>query len=155
RARPAAHVTAALRAPPLPPPAVSGAAPRFAAEFAAHAPPASRRVTETAPTAPTAPPPVAPAPPATAARRSAVDEFTLLHAARAALGARAPARALALLDAHAARYPNGVLRIERVAARIDALCALGRSDEAYREAEHHASELARSPYADRVRAACT
>ncbi len=67
-----------------------------------------------------------------------------LHAARAS-------DALKLLDEHQRKFPNGILKEERRAARAQALCALGRRGEAQ-------AELARlpeqSPSAARARQVC-
>ncbi len=56
-------------------------------------------------------------------------EIDLLREVQRALVAH-PAAALALLDEHAARFPESLLRDERTALRIDALCRLGRTAEA-------------------------
>jgi hypothetical protein len=77
-------------------------------------------------------------------------EAALLERARAALSA-SPAQALALAEAHAARFPGGMLRMERDLVAIDALHRLGRTDEARARAK---ALLARAPggfYEDRVR----
>jgi hypothetical protein len=64
-------------------------------------------------------------------------------------------RALALLDEHAAAHAQGELRQERAAARVVALCELGRLDEAKVAMESFLREDPRSPLADRVRSACS
>jgi hypothetical protein len=95
-------------------------------------------------------PPLAPPAPAVTTLR---EETSLLHSAQAALRTD-PARALELLDEHARRFPSGVLREERSAARVLALCALGRAAEARAEAARFVATWPRSLHADRVRASC-
>jgi RNA polymerase sigma-70 factor (ECF subfamily) len=81
-------------------------------------------------------------------------EAQLLRDADAALRANEPARALALLDRHAASFPNGLLVEERTAERVVVLCALGRTDEARDLASKFLADHRRSPLAERVRASC-
>ena len=61
-------------------------------------------------------------------------EATMLERARASLD-RDPSASLAELDAHAARFPSGALRIERELLAVDALTRAGRRDEARLRAE--------------------
>jgi hypothetical protein len=65
-----------------------------------------------------------------------------------------PARALALIDQQSAVYAEGQLRTERAAARIFALCKLGRVQEAGPEQARFLAEHPHHPLADRVRTAC-
>lgn len=81
-------------------------------------------------------------------------ETRLLRDAESVRRAGDGARALALLDEHAARFPNGVLAEERAAGRIFALCDLGRLSDATIEAQRFLAERPRSPLAARVRASC-
>ncbi len=81
-------------------------------------------------------------------------ETTMLREAHAALRGNDPAAALAKLDELATQHPEGVLREERMAARILALCAAGRVADARTEAERFLVELPHSPQADRVRSSC-
>jgi hypothetical protein len=81
-------------------------------------------------------------------------EVAILSRAASSLEAGRAADALRAVDEHQRKFPNGVLKEERYAARVQALCALGRRDEA-------ASELARlsrlapdSPQVARARHAC-
>lgn len=53
----------------------------------------------------------------------------LLQRARTSLGTD-PAQTLALAEQHRARFPRGILALERELVAIDALVALGRRDEA-------------------------
>src|SRR6185437_11501775 len=77
-----------------------------------------------------------------------------LSEAHAALNEGDPARALALLDEQSTAYADGQLREERAAARVLALCKLGRADEARALAARFLAENPRSMLADRVRSAC-
>ncbi len=90
-----------------------------------------------------------PAGPATVAA-----EAELLRQADGAVKAGQPARALALLDEHAARFPNGILIEEREAERIVVLCALGRTDEARAAASQFLRARPHSPLGRRVRESC-
>jgi hypothetical protein len=82
------------------------------------------------------------------------EELGLLSRAQAALSSGQAAQALVLLEEHASSHPDGALREERTAARVFALCALGRRDEARAEAQRFVESAPRSPLAARVRAAC-
>jgi RNA polymerase sigma-70 factor, ECF subfamily len=57
-------------------------------------------------------------------------ELELMGRARAALREADPARALALLDEHARRFPSGTLAQERERSRLTALCEAGLESEA-------------------------
>jgi hypothetical protein len=81
-------------------------------------------------------------------------EMGALRDAHGALQGGDPARALSLLDAQSATYAGGQLREERDAARVTALCKLGKKDEARAAAARFLSENPRSVLADRVRNAC-
>jgi hypothetical protein len=100
---------------------------------------------------PSEPEPAAKAPPAV---DPLVAETRGLGEAHGALKDGDPARALALLDAQGATYADGQLREERAAARVLALCKLGRADEARALAARFLAENPRSLLADRVRSAC-
>ncbi|XXX72570.1 hypothetical protein WMF30_33465 [Sorangium sp. So ce134] len=162
-----------------PPPALVTAAPR--SSTAAAAPPALPRLPAVHPAAKTPargePPPVTPAPArrelpalpvgsdarapsagsasASPAGSTLPGELALLRSAQGALRAGDAGRALALLEEHTAEYREGALREERRAARVFALCALGRIDESRAEAVRFLRDAPRSPLAERVRAACT
>ena len=106
----------------------------------------------------------APAPPATSAsvaepvafprRPSVAEELRLLAQARAALRDGDPGRALALADQHDARFGAGTMAEEALAARILALCALGRFEEGRSATVQLERTAPTSPQLDRVRAAC-
>ncbi|MBN1612421.1 MAG: hypothetical protein JW940_37670 [Polyangiaceae bacterium] len=122
-----------------------------------------RRSTATVPAAPVvrAPPPVAEtstasAPDAVARLRhpGVAQELSLLAEARAALRDGDPERALALTQQHEQRFGEGALAEEALAARILALCALGRREQG-RAAVATLERLApNSPQLPRARAAC-
>lgn len=107
--------------------------------------PSARRATARQATAPAPSPPEAP---------GMAEEVRLLREAHAALRAGDGARAMALLDEGAARFPAGALREERAASRVVALCRLGRTDEGAAAAREFLGEWPASPLAARVRAAC-
>jgi hypothetical protein len=124
--------------------ALDGAEARL--DGAALARPAPAPAPKEAPPPPVAPPPIPAAPriephpprplpnarPAPAAEPSpAALEVAGVHEALARLRAgHDPAGALRLLDQHDGRYPDGLLRDEAAAIRVEALLALGRLDEA-------------------------
>jgi RNA polymerase sigma-70 factor (ECF subfamily) len=80
--------------------------------------------------------------------------MALLSEAQKALSAGQPERALQFLDEHARTFPRGTLAEERTAARIVALCKLGRVAKARSEAAAFLQRLPDSPLSERVRAAC-
>ena len=59
-----------------------------------------------------------------------VDEVVILSCAIRDLRAGRPAEALKALDEYRHKFPKGLLSEEQRAARAQALCALGRFDEA-------------------------
>jgi hypothetical protein len=81
-------------------------------------------------------------------------EDARLREAQAFMRAGDAAGALRTLDEFAASHPDGVLQEERRAARVLALSAAGRVDEACAEAWRFLRETPRSPLAERVRASC-
>ena len=78
-------------------------------------------------------------------------ETALLEEARAVLDSD-PAAALGQLDAHAAAFPHGVLRMERELLAVDALGRLGRLDEARARGNILLRDARGSIYEGRVRA---
>ncbi len=64
------------------------------------------------------------------ARDSLADEVALLSRAQRALRSGRPALALEALNEHERKFGNGQMKEERIAARVQALCALGRTAEA-------------------------
>jgi len=85
---------------------------------------------------------------------SIIAETQRLREAHGALRGGDPEKALALLSEEAAEAEGQKLREERAAARVLALCKLGRVDEANAEAAAFLAQNPRSPLADRVRKAC-
>ena len=83
-----------------------------------------------------------------------LEEVALLRDARAALESDDAAQALARLDNLGARHPDGMLREERLAVRVLALCAGGRKAEARAEADRFLAEMPGSLQAGRVRGSC-
>jgi hypothetical protein len=110
------------------------------------------------PEAPSAAPASTPAPRhASSARRRAdrlADEITLLSRAQTNLHARRFGSALRLLDEHQRKFPNGALTQERLATRVQALCALGRTSEAEVDLARLARLSPPSPLESRAREAC-
>jgi len=98
------------------------------------------------------------APPAVVQAAEATDslaeEVRMLREARAALDRGDAAEALRLLDAHATRFRRGTLHEERLATRVQALCALGLVDRARLAAQELERVAPRSPHLARVRASC-
>lgn len=149
----ATSVALATRESESPPAALAGMATRSIETTSTHDPSAKQSPTSTpvhaegpAPT----PPPVRPPPKKGMLR----EEVALLQSAHQALHAGDPTRALAVLDEHAAKHPSGALGQERAALRIDALCRLGRADEARAEARRFLERAPDSLLAERVRNAC-
>jgi len=81
-------------------------------------------------------------------------EVAILSQASSDLYAGRPADALKALEEHQLRYPAGALAEERTAARIRALCALGRVDEARNELTRLSQSAPESPHLARARKAC-
>lgn len=150
-------------APPREAPASSAQAPAAlapasAAPLPADAPsalarPAAPREASVAP-APSATPSAAPAVAPPPGEDPLAVEIRRLREVHGALKDGDPNRALALLDENSAASAQGELREERAAARVLALCKLGRTAEATSEAARFLRESPRSPLADRVRASC-
>lgn len=92
--------------------------------------------------------------PAASPERSLALELRLIRTAQLAARSGRHDLALQALDEHERLYPNGSLREERVAARVAALCGLGRVEDARRETERFLAEAPQSPYASKVRSAC-
>ena len=79
------------------------------------------------------------------------EEVALLARAESALHNGNPSVALQVLNEHERRFRNGQLTEERIAARIQALCALGRATEADAQLARLAPKSLHSP---RARQAC-
>jgi len=83
-----------------------------------------------------------------------IAETKRLRQAHGAMQSGDPEQALRLLDESSADAEGQSLREERAAARVLALCKLGRVDEARAEAARFLAASPGSPLADRVRKAC-
>jgi hypothetical protein len=81
-------------------------------------------------------------------------ETAALREAQQALRTGDPGRALSLISQQNSRFSEGLLQQERAAARIMALCQLGRTAEARAEVVEFASRWPKSPLLARVRNAC-
>lgn len=81
-------------------------------------------------------------------------ELALLREAQQHMQSGRADRALQLLDQHQVDHADGVLSQERQAARVFALCQLGRVAEARAAAAAFLRGAPNSPLADRVRGAC-
>src|SRR5262249_50945481 len=125
-------------------PAVVAEAAPIAEAPAAPAPlpeaPATRRVAPRAPVAPAEPP------------NTLIEETNLLRQAEVARASGNVARATALLDEHASRFPNGQMAPERAAERMVIQCQTGKAGAA--AGQQFLSEHPGSPYGARVKQTC-
>lgn len=96
----------------------------------------------------------APRPSASSRRSTLAQEVALMSRAAASLQAGRAAEALKALEEHQQKFPGGVLAEERLAARVQALCALGRHTQAQAELERLVRTSPRSPQVIRARQAC-
>jgi hypothetical protein len=136
-------------------PASSAAGADAAPREIAEPPPRAARGGAVASAAPSALPSAEPNPSSTPARASSLEEeVRLMREAERALAAGDATGALARLDDLSARFEHGVLREERLAARVLALCAAGNQARARAEGERFLSVAPTSPHAGRVRASC-
>jgi hypothetical protein len=85
---------------------------------------------------------------------SLAEEVAILSQASAELHAGRPAAALKKLEEHRRKFPRGAMGQERTSARIQALCALGRTKEAQSELARLARTSPNSPHVARARKAC-
>ncbi len=85
---------------------------------------------------------------------SLAEEVKMLREARSALDRGDVRRALELVDAHEAQFSRGTLYEERLATRVQALCASGHADAARATAEELLRAAPRSPHLTRVRTSC-
>jgi hypothetical protein len=118
------------------------------------APPPVAPLTPVRQAAPAQPVPlIAPATPALPASTLEA-EVAMLRDANAALNAGDAARALALLDEHARRFPNGFLIEDADVLQISATCATGQTGAARELAAVFLSRHPGSSYASAVRTSC-
>ena len=85
------------------------------------------------------------------ARDTLAEEVALLSRAETALHSGRPQLALEALKEHERKFSNGLLKEERIAARVQALCALGRNAEANAQL---AQLSPKSLHGERSRQAC-
>jgi TolA-binding protein len=138
--------------PEPPPPSTVVPAPVKAAPVPA--PPSDPVKESAAPAAPPAEPATKRSPVPSRSADNLAREVAILSRASSELRAGRPAAALKALDEHQREFPSGVLSQERTAARIQALCALGRMNEAKSELAKLARTSPQSPHAARARKAC-
>jgi hypothetical protein len=81
-------------------------------------------------------------------------EVELVIAAKRELTLGRPSQALLLVERLAAEFPNGALREERRLLEVLSLCALGRVEQARREAHDFAALTPRSPLLPRLEQSC-
>ena len=93
-------------------------------------------------------------PPQPAPLPSLERELALLRAARDALARADADAALTALAEHAAEFPTGHLREERLVLRVEALCAAGSRADARREATSFAQAHPNSPHARKLQRVC-
>lgn len=107
--------------------------------------------------------PVAPAPtdvplgpraPMVNGTSSLLAETRLLESARSALGRGDARGALSFLEQHEREFPSGVLVEERIAAKVFALCGLGRRADAARVAADLLRRAPASPLRARILDSC-
>lgn len=91
---------------------------------------------------------------ASRSRDGLAEEVALLSRAETELHAGRPAKALVALAEHQRKFPRGALAEERTAARIQALCALGRNDEANAQLRQLLHISPNSALEGRARQAC-
>jgi hypothetical protein len=128
----------------------------------AHAPSHADAQPETVPAPPPPEPPAKPDDTPGPAKGAAVahappplaEEARLLKLAQQALRAGQPQAALTALAEHQRRFPRGQLALERNAARVTALCALGRTPQAQSEARAFLQQHPQSGLSQQVRASC-
>jgi hypothetical protein len=82
------------------------------------------------------------------------EEVRLLSRAEQQLSAGHADEALRTLSEHERRFPSGALAEERLAARVQSLCALGRVAEAKADLTKLARAHPQSPHLDRARKFC-
>ena len=131
-----------VAAPETPSSAASSAT--AAAEAPAATPAATRAVAVDA----------APSTEPTLATTQATGELALIRQALTSLRDRDASGAVALLDQHAARYPNGAFATERRGLHVVALCASGNLRDGRAEQAEFLRQAGSSPIAPRVRRAC-
>jgi hypothetical protein len=92
--------------------------------------------------------------PSTAPADTLGEELALLKKAQSALRAGAPGDALSALSEHAARFPNGALREERMTLRVLALCDRGDVTAARDARDELARTAPGSSHLQRLESSC-
>ncbi|HEX2671109.1 MAG TPA: hypothetical protein VHM25_09575 [Polyangiaceae bacterium] len=92
--------------------------------------------------------------PPSRSRGGLTEEVALLSRAETELHAGRPAKALVALAEHQRKFPRGALAEERTAAKIQALCALGRNEEANTQLRQLLHISPKSALEERSRQAC-
>jgi len=92
--------------------------------------------------------------PQSRSRDGLAEEVALLSRAETELHAGRAAKALLVLAEHQRKFPRGALAEERTAARIQALCALGRNEEANAQLRQLLHISPNSAHEERARQAC-
>ncbi len=82
------------------------------------------------------------------------EEVRILSRAEQQLNSGHAEEALRTLAEHERRFPDGALAEDRMAARVQCLCALGRLPAARADLAKFAHAYPRSPYVDRARRFC-
>lgn len=82
------------------------------------------------------------------------EEVRILSRAEQQLNSGHAEEALRTLAEHERRFPDGALAEERMAARVQSLCALGRVPAARADLAKFAHAYPRSPYVDRAQRFC-
>jgi hypothetical protein len=114
-------------------------------------PAATERASSPVSLLPAAPASALPAPSARPAPDRLAQEVAFLERATSALHAGRASSALKVLDEYQREFPNGLLALERSAARAQALCALGRHSDAQVELSRLPSQ---SPAVARAKQVC-
>lgn len=78
-------------------------------------------------------------------------ELAMLDAARGAMAAGAPRRALSILDTYSIRFPNGAMAPEAAVLRIEGLVKVGDRSAAKKLADAFLANDPDSPYLERLR----
>jgi hypothetical protein len=136
------------------PPPVNNVVPAPASPAPAVAPPVDPMPENVAPVAPPAEPTAKRVPVPSRSADNLAREVAILSRASSELRAGRPAAALKALEEHQREFPGGMLAQERTAARIQALCALGRTKQAETELARLARTAPDSPHVARARKAC-
>ena len=136
------------------PPPVNAVVPAPANPAPAVAPPVDPMPENVAPVAPPAEPNAKRSPAPSRSADNLAREVAILSRASSELRAGRPAAALTALEEHQREFPGGMLAQERTAARIQALCALGRTKQAETELARLSRTAPDSPHVARARKAC-